>query len=458
MSDIDVNTTTIKPETTAAPPTDKNESTLSFSAKQKWLMMFSLVFAGEIIFSLPFHVARFFRPTVLDVFQLSHAQLGDIFAIYGVTAMLAYFPGGALADKFSARALLITSLFLTAMGGLVFMTVPNAFVLAVLYGYWGITTIFLFWAALLKVTRLWGGDDDQGKAFGLLDGGRGLIAAGLASLMVLFFSSLLPDDLAAISAEQRIYALRSVIALYSAATLLGVVFVWLWVPKMQIKRLHSTRQSMQGIKEIISKPRIWLQAIIVVMAYTAYKSLDFYASYAVEVLGMNEVSAAQLVSNAAYLRVFSAIAAGYFADKFSAGKVIIALFISLLATYLSLALLGEQISLHTHSGIFVLGSNILVSFAAVYALRGVYFALLQDVGVKKAYTGTAIGVVSVIGYTPDVFLGSVAGRVLDANPGATGYYHFFLMLCGVAIVGIVVSAVLLYFNQKQSTASEKVSC
>ena len=66
----------------------KQQNTSNFS---RWLVIFSLVFAGEMIFSLPFHVARFFRPTMLDVFQLTNTELGDSIAVYGIMAMLAYY-------------------------------------------------------------------------------------------------------------------------------------------------------------------------------------------------------------------------------------------------------------------------------------------------------------------------------------------------------------------------------
>ena len=39
-----------------------------------------LILAGEMIFSLPFHTARFFRPTLLEVFGFTNTQLGDVFA------------------------------------------------------------------------------------------------------------------------------------------------------------------------------------------------------------------------------------------------------------------------------------------------------------------------------------------------------------------------------------------
>ena len=102
-----------------------------------WHIIFSLIFAGEMIFSLPFHVARFFRPTVLDSFGLSNADLGDSFAVYGVMAMICYFPGGIIADYFSARRLLTASLLATAVGGLYFAQGPEAVGLTLLFGFWG---------------------------------------------------------------------------------------------------------------------------------------------------------------------------------------------------------------------------------------------------------------------------------------------------------------------------------
>ena len=109
------------------------------------LFIATLVIAGEMVFGLPFHVARFFRPTMLDVFGFTNTQLGDIFAIYGITATLSFFPGGALADRFSARKLLTMALIATAAGGLYMSTIPGAAQMAVLYGYFGVTSIFLLW-------------------------------------------------------------------------------------------------------------------------------------------------------------------------------------------------------------------------------------------------------------------------------------------------------------------------
>jgi sugar phosphate permease len=74
--------------------------------------------------------------------------------------------------------------------------------------------------------------------------------------------------------------------------------------------------------------------------------------------------------------------------------------------------------------------------AAVFGLRGIYFAIFDDAGVPAALTGTAVGLVSVIGYTPDIFMGPINGYLTDTYPGALGHQYFFGVLAGFALLGL----------------------
>lgn len=410
----------------------------------RWFVIFSLVFAGEMIFSLPFHVARFFRPTLLDVFNLTNTELGDIIAVYGITAMLAYFPGGALADRFSARKLMTLSLLATGLGGFYFAQIPNQAGLFFLFGYWGITTIFLFWAAMIKATRDWGGHLSQGKAFGILDGGRGLVAAGAATLAVLILSAFMSDSVENTSDTERQKALEAVIYFYTFMTIIAAVLTWLFITDTDKKNIPKKGNIRKSIKEVLHKQVVWLQAIIVVCAYSAYKALDYYSLYGVDVLGMNEVDSAWFVSNASYIRAVSAIAAGFIVDRLSASKVISFLFGILVISYVLLSILKPDEHMVT-----VIISNIIITFIAVYALRGVYFALLEETKVSGKLTGTAVGLISVIGYTPDAFFNSLAGRILDASPGLKGYQHFYLVLAVFSVVGLLATLLLVHAKKNK---------
>lgn len=88
------------------------------------LGLLCIILAGEAVFSLPFHIPRFFRPSVLEAFGISNTALGDAFAVYGLTAMLSYVPGGWLADRYPARGLIVVGLLATALGGFYLASFP----------------------------------------------------------------------------------------------------------------------------------------------------------------------------------------------------------------------------------------------------------------------------------------------------------------------------------------------
>ena len=411
-------------------------------AGRRWLILFCLVFAGESIFSLPFHITRFFRYTFLEVFGFSNAELGDVFAVYGILALLAYFPGGAIADHFSARKLMALSLLATAIGGLFMVQVPGFWAMAALFGYWGLTSILLFWAALIKVTRDWGGELKQGSAFGILDGGRGLIAAIAASIAVWLLAMWLPADLETLAPAQRKVALQSVIYFYSFMTLLAAILVWFIVPHNNMNAVTHV-PAWQGIRDVIHKPAIWLQAVIIICAYSAYKALDNYGLYAQVAFNMNELEAAQFVTQGAYLRPVAAIITGFIVDRFVASRVIAIFFAALAVSYVFLGFASvSDLTMH------YLYANIIVTFVAVFGIRGVYFALIEETKTNRNITGTAVGLISVIGFTPEIFFAPIAGRLLDAAPGVAGHQHVFLMLAGFAVIGILATILLASIKTK----------
>jgi len=420
------------------------------SRLQRIVFMACLILAGEAIFSLPFHVARFFRPTVLAAFDLTNTQLGTVQAAYGVTAMIAYLPGGPLADRFESRSLLAASLLSTGAGGLYFATIPSHRGMWLLFGYWGFTTILLFWAALIRATREWGGKDGQGRAYGILDGGRGLLAAVLATGAALLFQAVFPEDAASVTDDQRRAALKTVIYAYSAVTVGVGVLVFLCVPKSAAvtDRTDQTRADVLArIRHVVRLPAVWLQAFIVVSAYVAYKGFDNYSLFAHEAYGMSEVEVGVFTSNMQWVRPVAAVGAGLLADRFVGSRVVLVCFAMLLGTDLYLAF-AEPVP----SATWILFANVLITCTAMFGLRGIYFALFEEASVPVVATGTAVGLVSVIGYTPDIFVALVAGILLDRSPGIAGHQHFFLFLAAFAALGLVATMAFRRSCRPRSTA------
>ena len=409
------------------------------------LVIIALVIAGEMVFGLPFHTGRFFRPTLLEVFGFTNTQLGDLFAVYGITAMLTYFPGGALADHFSARKLISLSLAATGAGGLYMVTIPGAAQMAVLYGFWGVTTIFLFWGALIRSTREWGGESSQGIAFGILESGRGFAAAVFAALAVFVFASIMPDDVAAATDEERRAGFRAVIYLYSLISVVAAIFVWLVIPEPENEIVVVKRNPLKNMLKVVGRPILWAQALIIVCAYCFYKGAENWSLYAVQVLGMNELDAAKLTATGAYVRPVAALAAGIIADHLDATRSIGAGFVLLLITSLVLTVITPDMV-----GLPVIIANMFASLFGVFALRGIYFALLEETRTPRHMTGAAVGMVSVIGFTPEIFFSPIAGRILDATPGVGGHLNLFKLLAAIALTGIIVVVWLLWLKRNNS--------
>ena len=407
------------------------------------LRISALIIAGEMIFSLPFHTQRFFRPTMLEAFNLSNTQLGDMFAAYGLTAMVSYLIGGPFADRYSARSLIAGSLVLTAIGGLYMATFPGVWQMSALYGYWGVTTIFFFWAALIKATRDWGGSTSQGTAFGILDGGRGLLAAVFGALAVGILALYMPTESALVTDVARKEGLRSIILYYSAITLVAAAIVWIVIPHSQ-KTVRERQNPFADVPAVIRRPLIWVQAAIIICAYCGYKGLDNYALYAVQVLGLNEIDAAKLATYGAYVRPVACVVAGVIADRFDSARSIVVLFVMLVAAYSLLAVATpDTVTLRT------IYANLFVTFFAVFALRGIYYALLEETQTPKHLTGTSVAVIAFVGYTPEAFFAPIAGRILDANPGIQGHLNFFAFLGAIAVAGILMTALLIWLKRRQ---------
>ena len=396
-----------------------------------------MILSGELIYILPYFLPRVFRPTFLAVFDLNNLELGSLFSVYGSVAFFSYIFGGTFADKFLPRKLIATSLILTSLGGFVLMYYPSFMILQILYGYWGFTTVFLFWGAMIKGTRIWGGSQNQGQAFGFLDGGRGLTAALMGSVGVFIFSFFLPEDVISSSIKERQDAFQSVILFSSIMVALIGVLVYFFMKTKTEKGVFQSdnTHSLNNILAVLKLETVWLLMIIILCAYFGYKVTDIYSLYASDVMGYDEVNSANIGSLQLYLRPIACFAIGFLADKTNGISWIIKGFFVMLAGSILFA-----------SGILVADQYILFFISLIilalgtYAIRALYFAILKEGDISLALTGTAVGVISLSGYTPDIFAGPLMGYFLDKFPGIEGHQYVYAFLGLFSIIGLIASS------------------
>ncbi|MEZ4951154.1 MAG: MFS transporter [Saprospiraceae bacterium] len=391
-----------------------------------------LILAGEAVFILPFVLSRVFRPTVLETFGLDNTQLGLCFSVYGIVALVSYFFGGPLADKFAPRKLMALALWMTAIGGLLYATFPSYLILKILYGYWGFTTIFLFWAPMIKATRIWGGKQSQGKAFGFLDGGRGLVGALFGALGVFIFSLFLKNEIDLAGLEERQEAFRYVILVSSAIISVVGILVWFFMKtKDELQEDYTLDQiSVSQVGKVLRLPAVWLLMIIILCAYVGYKVTDVLSLFAQDVMKYDQVNAAKVGTSLLFMRPIIGVSVGFLADR---SKTTFWLLISFILSFFGALIFASGFIEPDANALFFL--SILILASGVYAARALYFAVMERGKIPVAITGTAVGLISLVGYTPDIFAGPLIGVLLDNNPGETGHQMVFLMLSGFALVG-----------------------
>ena len=414
----------------------------------QWYRILLLILAGESIFILPFVLARIFRPTVLDVFQLNNFQLGTCFSVCGTVSLLSYLYGGAIADKYQPRKLIAGGLFLTALGGLYLATYPSFTGMKVLWGYWGFTTIFLFWGAMIKATREWGGENRQGKAFGFLEGGRGMVAASMGAVGVLIFALFLPENMESASLAERQHAFRYVILFTSGLVAFIGFLVWFFMKDEIVAKNSETRSvhPLKNIAEVLKYKSVWLLMIIVLCGYVGYKLTDIFSLYAAEIMGMSEVNAAKIGTFQLYLRPIVCVSVGLLADRTRAALwLMIGFGITLIgALIFASGIVTEGIFL-----LFVL--SMVLSASGTYAVRTMYFAALKEGVIPLAVTGAAVGAISVVGYTPDIFVGPIMGYLLDNSPGIWGHQQVFIMLLIFSLIGFLTAVYFNFYTLKRNS-------
>ena len=422
--------------------------------KNPWYFLVLLILAGESAFILPFVLSRVFRPTVLEAFGLDNVQLGLCFSVYGIVAVLSYLFGGPLADKFPPRKLIAVALWMTALGGLVYATFPSYTVLKILYGYWGFTTIFLFWAPMIKATRVWGGATSQGKAFGFLDGGRGLVGALFGTMGVLIFSLYITSEISEATFSESRAAFKYVILVSSGIVVLVGLLVWLFM-KMDSKsekEITLGKITLSQIQEVSRLPSVRLLMIIILCAYVGYKITDIFSLYAQDVMLYDQVQSAQVGTFLLFVRPVIGVLIGILADR---SQTTYWLVVSFVVSFFGALLFATGIISDSETVLFFI--SILVVATGIYAARSLYFAVMESGEIPLVLTGTAVGLISLIGYTPDIFAGPAMGYLLDNSPGAEGHQHVFWMLSLFSFIGGIAAWYYfqLYRNQKQHSLMMK---
>lgn len=394
--------------------------------RAKWLRFLVLILGGGTIYKLANVKDAFYVP-LQEVMGLSHTQIGTLLSVNSIVATALFVLGGVLADRFGTRKLIPLGLIGAGLLGLYMATFPGFGGMLVVFALLAVCADCLYWPALLKAVRNLGSDDEQGRMFGFLEGGRGVVDTVVAFSALGVF----------VVAGSGALGLKSAILFYAIIDIVAGIAAWFLLNSADEKRAEAEPVGLSGLIEAMRVPAIWLVSLNVFMVYTVYCGLTYFIPYLKEMYQLPvALVGAYGIINQYFLKVLGGPAGGYMADKSfrSASRYIKWAFLALPPVMVLI------LSLPTGAAYIYPAMAAMLSFAfIVFSMRGVFWAPMSEIGIPSRITGSAFGLGCLIGYAPGMFAYMIYGAILDRFPGQQGYTYVFALMSVLAVIGSLVA-------------------
>jgi nitrate/nitrite transporter NarK len=415
---------------------------LNITGKQ-FILLLLLGFVNGIMYSFPY-IRYVFYDQQIAAMGITNAQSGFMMTLESGTAIFFYIFGGIIADKFSTKKCLITSMLGSVV--LIFFyifTMQNYTLSCIVWLLLGFSTNFVFWCALTKAVRQTGGDDSQGRSYGIYYASSGIWSALINALALTVYSKF---------SSNVVFGFKMAVLTFGIGTVVAVLLVGVFFKEKKdangktvvVEQDESEKFHIRDVLTAVKMPQVWMISLLIFISYGLYTTVNYFTPYLTDVMKVPTIDSSAISIVRSNLMCLFSIVGGFLADK---------IFKSTLRWFvcgMSIAAVLYIVFLTLPHGINSTFATILSLFPAAVSmmLYGVVFSIMNESNIPKRITGTVIGVASVIGYLPDAIYSFMFGKWMDTYKN-TGYNYIFLFLMSTAVVGIVFSIVLYRMVKKQ---------
>ena len=411
---------------------------------KKWISFGTLMLGAGTIYKLGFMKDAFYVP-MQEFMGLSHTQIGIAMSVAGWISTFGFLAAILVVDRISKKIMIPASLLGICVCGLFLSTFPSYPVFLLIYCLLAIFADMLYWPTMLKTVRLLGNEDEQGRMFGILEAGRGLMDTIVAFCALAIFSAM----------GSTAAGLRAAILFYAIVPgVIAIVAFFLLEPdekpEVSVSKASSPakpKKKDNTIKRALKNKNIWLVSFNVFFVYSVYCGLTYFIPFLEEAYALPAALVGVYgIINQYGLKMLGGPIGGFITDKVlhSATKYLRICFVIVAGILVVFACLP-----HKELGI-VLGMVITLTISAfVFSMRAIFFAPMDEVKVPRDITGSAMSIGSFVGYLPVAFMYAVYGGILDKFEGMAGYRIVFIVMACFAVVGFLLSAYILRVIKKQ---------
>lgn len=405
---------------------------------------FSVLTAGQLIYSGFEAFKGTFYNLLLEVLNISNSELGVIFSLIGISVFF-YIPGGWINNRFSVKSILIFGLvvrFVTMT--VVIMFSPSFSILKIIAIIWGIVDAF-FWPAVLNGVTLFTNENKRALGFGLLESVRRaeemLMNLLIVAVMALFSGLII---------------FKGGMLIYNLLIIPLIFLIIKYVPKNgiavegEINESDTSNKSLEALKGIFfvfSKPKVWLASISALTIYWCYIILIYSVPYLQNMYNLSTSQTALFgIFNTGLIGVLMGLVAGVVSDfvfKSSSKMISVALLIS--AVTLSIVVFFKVDMIFS----FVL---LILFSVTTFLSKSVILAPIAELKIPEKYMGSAMSIGSFVAYAPIFWVYTMNGSLLDlySDDKIVAYELIFKIGIGIAILGSLSSLLLVIINKRKS--------
>ena len=407
---------------------------------KKWISFGILMLGAGTIYKLGFLKDAFYVP-MQEFMGLSHTQIGTAMSIAGLISTFSFLTAIGITDRVSKKIMIPFSLISICLCGIWLSTFPSYPVFLLIYCLLAVCADMLYWPTMLKTVRLLGTEDEQGRMFGIMEAGRGLMDTIIAFGALGIFSAM----------GSTAAGLKMAILFYSIVPgVIGIIMYFMLEPddapapapaQTQENASGAKEKNTSGIMRTLKNKNIWLVSFNIFFVYSVYCGLTYFIPFLEEAYALPAALVGVYgIINQYGLKMLGGPVGGFITDKVlhSATKYLRIAFVIVGVIVAVFAMLP-----HKSMGIF-LGMFITLTISAcVYSMRAIFFAPMDEVNVPREITGSAMAMGSFIGYLPGSFMYAVYGGILDKFEGLFGYRIVYLMMAAFAAGGFVLSTYII---------------
>ncbi|EFN9664931.1 MFS transporter [Escherichia coli] len=399
----------------------------------KWMKLCFLILGGGTIFKLSSMKDVFYVPMQAD-WGLTNTQIGFGFTVYAAVQTIGLFSSLYIADRFSKKILLPAGLIGVGLCGAYLTTLPPFSGYLIAFGAMAFFGEVVYWPVLLKAVRLLGNRDEQGRMFGFLEAGRGVVDVLIASGALFVFVQF-GEGKAGMQAGLVYYTLITIIV--------GIITYFIMDADDRTIPQNDedvNKQIFKGIKNVVKSPNLWLASFCIFFVYSAYCGLTYFIPFLKDIYALPvALVGAYGIINQYGLKMVGGPVGGYLADKISHSPAIYLKWTFLISAVVMLLFIQLP---HDSMNVY-LGMTATLGFGAIiFSQRAIFFAPMDEIGTPREFAGSAMAFGCIIGYMPSMFAYTLYGSLLDNFSGIQGYNYIFSVMVAFSLLGFICATLL----------------